>query len=93
MSLATTPALTECEGDLSYQQFITMNDDLIQAHVACSSSSKSTSSISCYESKLQRTIAIIKPDALKYKDVVLRAVREAGMKVINVSIGTTVIFR
>ncbi|XP_074042872.1 nucleoside diphosphate kinase homolog 5 [Leptinotarsa decemlineata] len=41
------------------------------------------SSISCHEPELQRTLAIIKPDGLQYKDVVLRAINEAGLKILN----------
>lgn len=86
MSLATSTAHTEYEGDLMYQQYITLQDELVTQPPDYQSSSRSGSSISCEEPELQRTVAIIKPDALKYKDVILRAVKEAGLKIIQVSI-------
>lgn len=86
MSLATTPAITECEGDLLYEQYIAFQDELVTRPPDYTNSSKSSSTISCNEPDLQRTLAIIKPEAMKYKDVIIRAIKEAGLKIINVSI-------
>lgn len=85
MSLATTPTITECEGDLFYQQYVAFREELITHPPDYSSTSRSTTSISCDDQELQRTLAIVKPDALKYRDVVVRAIKEAGFKILNVS--------
>ncbi|XP_018320118.1 nucleoside diphosphate kinase homolog 5-like [Agrilus planipennis] len=42
-----------------------------------------SSSVSCIEPLLQRTLAIIKPEAMQYKETVLRAIRDAGFTVIR----------
>lgn len=38
-----------------------------------------TSLVSCDESGLQRTLAIVKPDAVKYENVIIRAIQESGL--------------
>lgn len=45
-----------------------------------------TSIISCVEPELQRTIAIVKPEAMPYEDVVLRAINESGFSIIHVNL-------
>ncbi|GJQ68928.1 hypothetical protein Trydic_g6115 [Trypoxylus dichotomus] len=69
---------TDYEGDqdLDYFQFLkpTMRQD--------ESSTYKSSTISCLEPELQRTIAIVKPDAMVYEDVVVRAINEAGFSTI-----------
>ncbi|XP_050300698.1 nucleoside diphosphate kinase homolog 5-like [Anthonomus grandis grandis] len=85
-------ARTEHEGDLDYQQFYIsplyhqagghldhVDDDGLQSPI----SGTTTSSISCDENTLQRTVAIIKPEAMYYKDVTLRAIRAAGLKIVH----------
>lgn len=86
MSLATTPAVTEFEGDFLYQQYIAFQDELVTNPADYTSTSRTSTSISCDEVELQRTLAIIKPEALKFKDVIIRAIKEAGLKIISVSI-------
>ncbi|KAJ8939158.1 hypothetical protein NQ314_011208 [Rhamnusium bicolor] len=82
LSPATTnTARTECEGDFYYQQFFGYQPLLPPPSPGYVSSI--TSTISCEEPELQRTLAIIKPEAMKYKDVVLRAINEAGFKILN----------
>lgn len=44
-----------------------------------------TSYVSCVEPELQRTIAIVRPDAMQYEDVIMRAVHEVGFSIIRVS--------
>ncbi|XP_017772057.1 PREDICTED: uncharacterized protein LOC108559327 [Nicrophorus vespilloides] len=44
----------------------------------------SSSYISCVEPELQRTIAIIKPEAMCYKYVVLRAINEVGFQIVGI---------
>jgi len=46
-------------------------------------STPSTSYLSVVEPELLNTIAIIKPDAMQYKDVVLRAISQAGFQIIG----------
>lgn len=41
------------------------------------------STVSCHIPELQCTVAIIKPEAMQYEDVVIRAVKEAGFSIIN----------
>lgn len=45
-----------------------------------------TSYISCIEPQLQRSVAIVRPDAMVYEDVILRAVNEVGFSIIQVSV-------
>ncbi|KAI4457723.1 nucleoside diphosphate kinase [Holotrichia oblita] len=47
------------------------------------SSTYKSSTISCIEPELQRTVAIVKPDAMKYEDVVVRAINEVGFSIIQ----------
>lgn len=86
LSPASTTARTQCEGDFDYQQFYISpmypQDSTYKAGLG--SSSSSSTSLPCDENTLQRTLAIIKPDALGYKDVVLRAINQAGLKIVNV---------
>ncbi|KAG5877455.1 hypothetical protein JTB14_026509 [Gonioctena quinquepunctata] len=82
LSPATTPADTEYEGDLFYQHFVRVHTRFEQPGAFDYASSSSTT-VSCDEPDLQRTLAIIKPDALQYKDVVLRAINEAGLKILS----------
>ncbi|KAF5275823.1 hypothetical protein FQR65_LT04061 [Abscondita terminalis] len=42
-----------------------------------------SSTISCVEPEIQRTLAIVKPDAMKYEDVILRAINQAGLFILN----------
>ncbi|KAF5305453.1 hypothetical protein FQA39_LY01544 [Lamprigera yunnana] len=42
-----------------------------------------SSTISCIEPEIQRTLAIIKPDAVKYQDAILRAITEAGLYILH----------
>ncbi|KAJ8911579.1 hypothetical protein NQ315_016116 [Exocentrus adspersus] len=72
---------TECEGDFLYEQFVEFRTALPPATPDYGSTTSST--ISCGEPELQRTLAIVKPEAMKYKDVVLRAITESGLKVVN----------
>lgn len=44
-----------------------------------------SSSISCVEEELQRTLAIVRPHAMVYQDVILRAIFEAGFAFIHVN--------
>lgn len=48
------------------------------------SSTYKSSTVSCIEPDLQRTVAIVKPDAMKYEDVVVRAINDAGFSIIQV---------
>ncbi|KAL1505901.1 hypothetical protein ABEB36_005354 [Hypothenemus hampei] len=85
LSPASTAARTEHEGDLEYQQFFL--SPLYQSDVTykpgLDTILTSSTSLSCEENSLQRTVAIIKPDAMCYKDVVLRAINKAGLKIVN----------
>ncbi|XP_018567234.1 nucleoside diphosphate kinase homolog 5-like [Anoplophora glabripennis] len=74
-------ARTEYEGDFLYDQFVEFRATLPPPSPDYESTVSST--ISCVEPELQRTLAIIKPEAIKYKDVVLRAINESGLKIIN----------
>lgn len=47
-----------------------------------------SSSISCVEPEMQRTLAIVKPEYMKYEDVIMRAINEAGFTIIRVSTTT-----
>ena len=47
-------------------------------------SSYSSSTISCEEMELQRTVLIVKPDAMVYEDVVLREVFQVGFTIVDV---------
>lgn len=44
-----------------------------------------TSSISCEELDLQRTLAIVKPEAMKYQDVIQRKILDSGFTIIQVN--------
>ncbi|XP_057670911.1 nucleoside diphosphate kinase homolog 5-like [Diorhabda carinulata] len=81
LSPATTPAVTELEGDLYYQHFVDFQPPLGPPQPDYASSSEST--ISCKEPELQRTLAIIKPEAIQFRDVVVRAIYESGIKILN----------
>ncbi|KAF7282957.1 hypothetical protein GWI33_001640 [Rhynchophorus ferrugineus] len=84
ISPASTTARTEHEGDFDYQRFYV--SPLVDDQELCkprTSVSSSSTSISCEENVLQRTIAIIKPEAMEFKDVVLRAIDKGGLKIIN----------
>ncbi|KAJ8962219.1 hypothetical protein NQ318_018191 [Aromia moschata] len=81
LSPATTgTARTEVEGDF-YRQFLEYRPSFPPALPDYGSSI--SSSISCEEPDLQRTIAIIKPEAIKYKDVVLRTINASGLRIVN----------
>ncbi|KAJ8973949.1 hypothetical protein NQ317_013389 [Molorchus minor] len=81
LSPATTRSdITELEGDF-YRQFLEFRPPLPRPIPSYGSSISST--ISCVEEPLQRTIAIIKPEAMRYKDVVLRTINESGLRIIN----------
>lgn len=45
----------------------------------------STETIPCEEPLLQRTIAIIKPEAMIFQDVVLKIIRNSGFTILNVN--------
>ncbi|CAG9826839.1 unnamed protein product [Diabrotica balteata] len=79
LSPATTPAVTDLEGDIYYQQFADYELPPQADHYG----SSSTSTLSCKEPDLQRTLAIVKPDGMKYKDVILRAIKGAGIKMLQ----------
>nr|AEE62199.1 unknown [Dendroctonus ponderosae] len=84
LSPASTVAHTEYEGDLDYQQFYVspLYHD-VPYKAGLGSTTTSSSSISCDDSTLQRTVAMIKPEALCYTDVVLRAIGKAGLKIVH----------
>nr|CAH7740003.1 unnamed protein product [Callosobruchus chinensis] len=80
-----TAARTEYEGDLAYQHLL----DAFRPEAANLSIGDLRSTLSSVSTKLgcedalpQRTLAIVKPEAMKYQDVVLRAVKEAGLKIL-----------
>ncbi|CAH0559144.1 unnamed protein product [Brassicogethes aeneus] len=80
LSPASTASKSINEGDFfDYHDFIPPE---IFLPIGTYPSSSSTS-ISCVEPTLQRTICIIKPEAMEYKDVVLRAVTEEGLHIIS----------
>ncbi|CAH1104603.1 unnamed protein product [Psylliodes chrysocephalus] len=83
LSPATTRTVTELEGDLYYQQFVEFHPPSILPVPPAEYASSSESSISCREAELQRTLAILKPDAIKFKDVVIRAINESGLKILH----------
>ncbi|CAG9861431.1 unnamed protein product [Phyllotreta striolata] len=84
LSPATTRTVTELEGDLYYQQFVEFQPPpLPPIPPAEYAASSSESSISCREAELQRTLAILKPSSIKYKDVVVRAITDAGLKILH----------
>ncbi|ENN78537.1 hypothetical protein YQE_05002, partial [Dendroctonus ponderosae] len=84
LSPASTAAHTEYEGDLDYQQFYVspLYHD-VPYKAGLGSTTTSSSSISCDDSTLQRTVAMIKPEALCYTDVVLRAIGKARLKIVH----------
>lgn len=47
-------------------------------------SSSETSSIVCEDLEFQRTLAIVKPEAMKYQDVICRQVIDSGFSIIQV---------
>lgn len=79
LSPATT-ARTVCEGDFDYGVFSPYYGKMSIPPYS------TESSISCEEPRLQRTVAIIKPEAMMYKDVVLKAIVDKGFSIVNVSI-------
>lgn len=44
-----------------------------------------SSTVSCVEPELQRTLAFVRPEAMQYQDVIVRAVTEAGFSIIRVN--------
>nr|CAI5858078.1 unnamed protein product [Callosobruchus analis] len=80
-----TAARTEYEGDLAYQHLLDAfrpeAADLSIGDLRSTLSSVSTE-LECEDALPQRTLAIVKPEAMKYQDVVLRAVKEAGLKIL-----------
>ncbi|XP_022905236.1 nucleoside diphosphate kinase homolog 5-like [Onthophagus taurus] len=66
------------EGDVDYLKLIEPKPKYLPISI----SSISSSTISCVEPHLQRTIAIVKPEAMVYQDVVLRAITNAGFSYI-----------
>ncbi|CAG9823554.1 unnamed protein product [Phaedon cochleariae] len=87
LSPATTRTGSEHEGDLSYRQFVHFRPPDFAAQQqdfdSGSASSRSSASAACDQSEPQRTLAIVKPEAVRFKDVVLRAVWEAGLKILD----------
>lgn len=47
-------------------------------------STTETSSVSCEEMDYQRTLAIVKPEAMKYQDAIQRKILDSGFSVIQV---------
>jgi hypothetical protein len=74
-----TTARTVYEGDFDYSRFVPFLGGLSLPAFS------TESTISCEEPGLQRTLAIIKPEAMIYKDVVLKAIVDKGFSIIGVS--------
>lgn len=47
-------------------------------------SSVTSSFVSCEETGLQRTIVIVKPDAVKFKEAIYRVIFESGFQILGV---------
>lgn len=77
LSPASLSIRTVHEGDYDYQDF------LVPIH---EEEISTTSYMSCIEPEYQRTIAIIKPEAMIYKDVIMRALFFAGFNIMHVSL-------
>ncbi|EEZ98594.1 nucleoside diphosphate kinase homolog 5 [Tribolium castaneum] len=72
-----TTARTLCEGDFDYGAFAPFYGKMSLPPYS------TESSLSCEEARLQRTVAIIKPEAMVYKDVVLKAIADKGFSIVN----------
>lgn len=48
--------------------------------------STESSTVSCIEPELQRTLAFVRPEAMQYQDVIVRAITEGGFSIIRVNI-------
>jgi nucleoside diphosphate kinase len=72
-----TTARTVYEGDFDYSRFVPFLGGLSLPAFS------TESTISCEEPGLQRTLAIIKPEAMIYKDVVLKAIVDKGFSIIG----------
>ncbi|XP_030753092.1 nucleoside diphosphate kinase homolog 5-like [Sitophilus oryzae] len=85
LSPASTAAHTICEGDFDYQDlyYLPMIHELPVTRARSTSTSSSSTSVPCEENILQRTLAIIKPEAVEFQDVVLRAVDKAGFRIVH----------
>ncbi|XP_060524744.1 thioredoxin domain-containing protein 3 homolog isoform X2 [Cylas formicarius] len=81
---STASGRSEREGDfVDYYWPFYARDGAERRPVEGPDSSSSSSVASCAEHGLQRTLAIVKPEAFQFRDVVLRAVRESSLKIVN----------